>query len=135
MSPVPRRKQKKSAKGKPLAERPAGAELTVVEGYAKKVRGGNKWLTVYTEDDKVAVLWFCGTTRRFTPAALLDSIDYLESVCVHGEVWLSHKDSSSYRFSALVKDGVFYGDEGINDNAYHLPWEPFKEALEGAITY
>lgn len=128
MSPAPRKK--------PAAKKPK--KLKATKDYSETVEGGGgRQVTVSTDADNVTVRWMCGTTRTFTPAELRESIDYMDTVreVDGGDIWLDHQDTNRRRFAAVVRDGEFHADEQPTDNeTYHLPWDAFKTALEGAIS-
>lgn len=128
MSPAPR---------KPRAKKPKALKAT--KGYSESLparteNDAERSVRVHTQGDDVIVTWTCGGTRTFTPDDLRASIDYLEMVCVHGDVWLSHSDSRSTTFSCVVEDGEFHAHDNITEHSAHLPWDGFKAKLEGAIS-
>jgi predicted RNA-binding Zn-ribbon protein involved in translation (DUF1610 family) len=100
--------------------------------------GGDGEVRVEWAGERIVVRWFCGAERSFTAEDLRAALDNVVTVCELGDVWVHDRDTRLHSYSARVFNGDgparFYGGEGYGTDNGSLPWEPFKAALEQALS-
>jgi hypothetical protein len=93
-------------------------------------------VTVQRLDDVVRVVWVCGATRDFMPAALRRALERFDAVSANdgaGDLWYGDADSRGETYLARLDDGNFMADQSLTDRAYRVPWAEFRDALRKAI--
>ncbi len=84
--------------------------------------------------ERIEIDWWDRGTVRFTPEDLRAALDNLEVTVDLGDVWESDHDSYAQRYHARVLDGSFTAGAPDGCSMATIPWAPFHEALEQALS-
>jgi hypothetical protein len=88
----------------------------------------------WSDSDEVSVDWTGRATLHFNDEDLRDRLLAINTVAAFGDVWVEHQDSVGTRYRARVLDGEFTAGAPDGCSEATIPWGPFEDALEQALS-